>query len=173
MTVSNLQRFLRLLAPALDATGLTQAASKSVSSSLESLSSALEPFKDLHTDQLSDLLRAADHLQRTGALPDWLLSKKPASRASTPKAPKTPRLTVPEAVSLLRDLERRSGVDPSEISSTILRLDSLTASDLKEVQSQFLGAVHGKKKADYLAALQKRLDDHHSQQSRSRGILSW
>lgn len=76
MFVSNLQQFLRLLAPPLAAAGINQTAQKSVTGSLESVASALEPFQEMSLNDLAELLRVAQEFRQTGQLPDWVMGKK-------------------------------------------------------------------------------------------------
>ena len=84
MLVSNLQQFLVLLLPPLRAAGLNSTADKSVTSSLEAMAIALNPFKDLSIEQLADLLKVTQEYRHTGQIPDWVLVRKtPASKAKT------------------------------------------------------------------------------------------
>jgi hypothetical protein len=172
MLVSNLQQFLRSLAPALSTLGLNATADKSVATKLEELAAALEPFHAQTTESLSEALRAADHLRQTGQLPDWILApKKPArTRTATPKAPK---LTVDAAVAHLRDvLDRCAHLEAHEIAAEVQKLKALTIADLKKVQHEFLGATLGKKKDEQLAELQKRIDDVRESQARAQAIVN-
>src|SRR5947209_847070 len=116
MLVSSLQQFIRLLVPPLTAVGINQAGGKSVTVSLESLAAAMEPFKDLSTDQLSDLLRVAQEYRRSSQIPEWVLGRKPATKARTPRAPKIPKITTAQALEKLKDLQTRSShLDPAQI----------------------------------------------------------
>lgn len=170
MLVSNLQQFIRLLAPPLVAAGLNQSAGKNVTASLESLAAALEPFGTMSTDQLTELLRAAEEYRRTGILPAAPVKRGASAKA---KAPKAPKLTPVDAVAMLRDLQERSlSLEPSEISGEVKKLLDLTADQLREVQREFLGATIGKKKDEMLAALQKKIDDSRASRERVQGILA-
>jgi hypothetical protein len=173
MLISNLQQFIRLLAPPLSAAGLNQSAGKNVTASLESLAAALEPFAGMSTEQLTELLQAAQEYRRTGILPEVMTSKKKPSSAK-PKAPKAPKITPAHAVAKLRDLQERSlDLDPAEIAREVQTLSSLTLKEIQQVQSDFLGATIGKKKDEALAALQKRLDDSRASRERVQGILAY
>src|SRR5271157_2902649 len=105
MLVSNLQQFLVLLLPPLRAAGLNATADKSVTSSLEAMATALDPFKDLSIEQVADLLKVTQEYRHTGQIPNWVLARKPPAskaRTSTPKtpkkAPKPPKMTPAEAL---------------------------------------------------------------------------
>ena len=77
MLVSNLQQFLVLLLPPLRAAGINASAEKSLTSSLETLAAALDPFKQLSLEQLSELLKVTQEYRQTGQPPEWMLGKKP------------------------------------------------------------------------------------------------
>ena len=174
MLVSNLQQFIRLLVPPLTAAGINQTAGKSVTVSLESLAAAMEPFKDLSTDQLSDLLRMAQQYRQTGEIPDWVhRTKSTPTKARPPKAAKVPKITTAEALEKLKDLQARSSpLDPAQIEQEVRALSPLTVNELKEVQRTFLGATVGKKKDEMLSALQKKIDDYRESRDRVDGILA-
>jgi hypothetical protein len=175
MLVSNLQKFIHLLVPPLTAAGINQSAEKNITASLESLASALEPFKDLSADQLAELLVMAKEYRATGELPDWVLDKKKApAKPRAPKAPKVPKLTTAEAVSKLRSLQERSShLDPAQIAQEVQSLSGLSMNELKDVQRDFLGVTIGKKKDELLAALQKKIDDFRESRDRVDGILAF
>lgn len=159
-----------MLVPPLTASGINATAGKSVTSSLESLAAALEPFASMNTDELAELLRAAEEYRRTGVLPDWLSRGKIAPKA--PKSPKPPKLSAADALAMLRDLqERADGLEPAEIERAVQGLNALTLAEIKNVQRDFLGAAVGKSKSDALAALRKKIDDAHASRARVQGIL--
>ena len=133
MLVSNLQQFLVLLLPPLRAAGLNATADKSVTSSLEAMATALDPFKDLSIEQVADLLKVTQEYRHTGQIPDWVLARKPpASKArkstpKTPKAPKPPKMTPDEAIGKLRDCEAdRRTWSSSRSRKSLWDLESLT-----------------------------------------------
>lgn len=153
------------MVPPLTAAGINQAAGKNITSSLESLASALEPFGDMTTDQFAGLLRAAQEYRTTGILP------VAPSKTSRAKGPKAPKMTPMEALAKLQDIEARAlDMEPSAISDAVQGLSSLTVKELELVQKEFLGAVLGKKKDQALAALKKRLDDARSNSERVETI---
>lgn len=161
-----------MLVPPLTAAGINQSAGKSVTSTLESVAAALEPFASMSTDQLAALLRDAEEYRRTGILPQVYSGKKVASPRA--KAPKAPKLTPSEAVAKLRDLQDRSlNLEPGQIAAEVKGLASLTQKELQEVQKEFLGVVVGKKKDELVAALQKKLDDSRASRERVQGILAY
>ena len=165
-----------LLLPPLRAAGISAGADKSVTTNLEAMASALAPFKDLTIEQLSDLLKVAHEYRQTGQLPDWILGKKPVAarvKASTPKAPKPPKMTPDEALAKLRDLKSRSPhMEPDQITQEVGILKALTAPQLKAVQEQFLGASRGKTKDDQIAAIASDVFSYRESQHRSTGILN-
>jgi hypothetical protein len=179
MLVSNLQQFLVLLLPPLRAAGLNATADKSVTSSLEAMATALDPFKDLSIEQVADLLKVTQEYRHTGQIPDWVLARKPPAskaRTSTPKtskkAPKPPKMTPAEALGKLRDLQSRSpDLEFEQITQELVELESLTKDELKVVQKEFLGAISGKNKADLLAALKREIFSDRESRLRSKGIL--
>jgi hypothetical protein len=157
----------------LTAAGINQAAEKSVTTSLESLAAAMEPFRDLSTDQLSDLLRLAQEYRQTGQIPEWAVGRKPATtKTRTPRVPKAPKLTTTQALEKLRDLQAKpSPLDPAHIEQEVRALNALTVNELREVQKEFLGATVGKKKEEMLSGLQKKIDDYRESRDRVDGIL--
>jgi hypothetical protein len=178
MLVSNLQQFLVLLLPPLRAAGLNATADKSVTSSLEAMATALDPFKDLSIEQVADLLKVTQEYRHTGQIPDWVLARKPpASKArtsapKTPKAPKPPKMTPVEALGKLRDLQSRSpDLEFEQITQELVELESLTKDELKVVQKEFLGAISGKNKPDLLAALKREIFSDRENRLRSKEIL--
>jgi hypothetical protein len=178
MLVSNLQQFLVLLLPPLRAAGLNATADKSVTSSLEAIATALDPFKDLSIEQVADLLKVTQEYRHTGQIPDWVLARKPpASKArtstpKTPKAPKPPKMTPDEALGKLRDLRSRSpDLEFEQITQELVELESLTKDELKVVQKEFLGAISGKNKPDLLAAFKREIFSYRESRLRSKGIL--
>ena len=118
-----------MLLPPLRATGINAGADKSVTANLESMADALAPFKELTVEQLADLLKVAQEYRQTGQLPDWILGKKPAAtkaKASTPKAPKPPKMTPEEALAKLCDLQDRSPhLEPDRIKREVETLAAL------------------------------------------------
>jgi hypothetical protein len=175
MLVSNLQQFIRLLAPPLRAAGLNQTADKNVTGSLENLAAVLEPFKDFDTDQLAEYLRVAQEYRQTGQIPEWVLAKKTtASKPRAPRAPKVPKLTLTDALAKLQDLQERSSqLDPAQITQGVRQLSGMTVKELQAVQHEFLGASSGKKKDDILGALEKKIQDIRSSGQRVQGILAY
>jgi hypothetical protein len=175
MLVSNLQQFLVLLLPPLRAAGLNATADKSVTSSLEAMATALDPFKDLSIEQVADLLKVTQEYRHTGQIPDWVLARKPPAskaRTSTPKTPKPPKMTPVEALGKLRDLQSRSpDLEFEQITQELVELESLTKDELKVVQKEFLGAISGKNKPDLLAALKRAIFSDRESRLRSKGIL--
>ncbi len=175
MLVSDLQQFFLLLLPPLRALGINTQADKSVTGGLEAVAEALSPFKDLATEQLCDLLRAAHEYRQTGELPEWVLARKPRAarpRKATPKAPKQPKMTREEALAKLEALQSQSqGLDPEIISREVESLLSLSAEDLKVVQKEFLGTMSGKTKQDRLDAIKRRIFSHRQNRLRSEEIL--
>ena len=178
MLVSNLQQFLVLLLPPLRAAGLNATADKSVTSSLEAMATALDPFKDLSIEQVADLLKVTQEYRHTGQTPDWVLARKPsASKArtptpKTPKAPKPPKMTPDEALGKLRDLRSRSpDLKFEQITQELAGLGDLTVPQLKAVQKEFLGAISGKNKQDLLDALKREVFSYRESRLRSKGIL--
>ena len=178
MLVSNLQQFLVLLLPPLRAAGLNATADKSVTSSLEAMATALDPFKDLSIEQVADLLKVTQEYRHTGQIPDWVLARKPpASKArtsapKTPKAPKPPKMTPVEALGKLRDLQSRSpDLEFEQITQELVELESLTKDELKVVQKEFLEAISGKNKPDLIAALKREIFSDRESRLRSKGIL--
>jgi hypothetical protein len=178
MLVSNLQQFLVLLLPPLRAAGLNATADKSVTSSLEAMATALDPFKDLSIEQVADLLKVTQEYRHTGQIPDWVLARKPsASKArtptpKTPKAPKPPKMTPDEALGKLRDLRSRSpDLEFEQITQELVGLGDLTVPQLKAVQKEFLGAISGKNKQDLLDALKREVFSYRESRLRSKGIL--
>jgi len=163
-----------LLAPPLAAAGINASSQKSVSVSLETLAGALEPFKEISTEQLADLVRVAQEYRETGQLPEWVLARQPkASRAKAPKAPKASKVDPAEFVARLRDLQNRSSdLEPSQINQEVQVLNTLTGADLKAVQKEFLGAAIGKNKGEQLAAIQRKIHDFRASRDRSAGILA-
>ncbi|MDR3638932.1 MAG: hypothetical protein P4L84_34320 [Isosphaeraceae bacterium] len=172
MLVSNLQQFIRLLVPPLTASGINASAGKNVTSSLEALAAALEPFAGMSTDELTELLRAAEEYRRTGVLPAWVSNGKATPKAV--KATKAPKLSPADAVAKLRDLqERPQSVDSAEIERAVEGLSGLTLKELQDVQRGFLGVTIGKTKNDALAALRKKIDDARASRERVQGILAY
>ncbi len=174
MLVSNLQQFLHLLLPPLRAAGLNSTADKS----LEAMTTALDPFKDLSIEQLADLLKMTQEYRQTGQIPDWVLARKPAaskprsSATKAPKATKPPKMTPAEALEKLRDLQDRSSdFEVEQINQELEGLKVLTVSQLKEVHEAFLGAVRGKNKPDLLEGLKREVFSRRESRLRSKGIL--
>jgi len=163
-----------LLAPPLAAAGVNASSQKNITASLETLAGALEPFKEMSTEQLADLVRVAQEYREGGQLPDWVLAREPkASRSKAPKAPKMSKVDPAEVVARLRDLQdRSSGMETSEINQEVQALGSLTGADLKAVQKEFLGAAIGKNKGEQLAAIQRKIHDVRVSKDRSAGILA-
>ena len=174
MLVSNLREFIRLLGPPLKAAGLNQVSEKSVTGSLDSLASALEPFDKMSTDQLAELLRASDEYRRTGVIPEWVGAGKSAAPAKAPRAPKAPKLTPADALAKLRDLQERAlSLEPTEIDRQVQTLAPLTLKELQEVQKGFLGVNLGKKKDEVLNSLLKKIVDARASRDRVAGILAY
>jgi len=163
-----------LLAPPLAAAGLNASSQKSVTGSLEALAESLEPFKEMSTEQMADLLKVTREYRESGAIPDWVLGRKPKeAMPRTPKAPRAAKITPAEVVVKLRDLQERSSqLDPAEIAREIQSLSSLTGPELKEVQKEFLGATVGKTKAEQMAAIQKKIDSFRTSRDRVDGIFA-
>jgi hypothetical protein len=174
MHVSNLQQFLRLLAPPLSAAGINRTAEKSVTDSLTGLADALEPFREMSTDQLAELVRLTQEYRQNGQFPDWVFAKKPgAAKTRAPRAPKAPKISSGEVVTRLRDLqERATELDATQISEEMRAFGSLTVDELKTVQREFLGGVIGKKKPELLEAIEKRIHDVRQSRERVEGILA-
>jgi len=167
-----------LLLPPLRAAGLNATADKSVTSSLEAMATALDPFKDLSIEQVADLLKVTQEYRHTGQIPDWVLARKPPAskaRTSTPKTPKTPKppkMTPDEALGKLRDLQSRSpDLEFEQITQELVELESLTKDELKVVQKEFLGAISGENKPGLLAALKRAIFSYRESRLRSKGIL--
>jgi hypothetical protein len=160
--------------PPLAASGINASSQKSVTGSLDALADALEPFREMDAEELSELLKVAQSFRESGQLPDWVLGRQPkAARARAPKTPKAPKMTTGEAVARLRKFqEDSSGLDADAIEREILAISVLTGPQLKEVQKEFLGAALGKAKAEQLAAIHKRLDNFQTSRDRVDGILS-
>ena len=173
MHISSLQQFLRLLAPPLSAVGLNAASQKNVTSSLEALADALEPFRSMSADQLAELLKIAQEYREAGKLPDWVLGKMPKPpKTSKPNATKTPAISSAEVVAKLRDIqERSSSLTPAQIAEEVQAFSSLTIPQLKDVQKEFLGGPSGKSKGELLAAIQKKIDNFRASRDRVDGIL--
>ena len=163
-----------MLAPPLAAAGINASSQKSVATSLESLAEALEPFKEMSTEQWADLAKVAQEYRESGQLPDWVLARQPkATRSKNPKASKPSKVDPAEVVVKLRDLQdRSSGMEPAAINQEIQALASLTGPDLKLVQKEFLGAAIGKNKGEQLAAIQKKIQEFRTSRDRSAGILA-
>lgn len=158
--------------PPLAAVGINQTAQKSVTGSLESLATALEPFKEMNADQLAELLRVAQDYRQTGQIPDWVVGKKGSS--PKPKATKATKVTPAAALAKLQDIHQRcTSLDPSQIAQEVQGLSSLTVKELQDVQREFLGVAIGKKKEELLAALQKKIDDSRASRDRVDGILAY
>jgi hypothetical protein len=174
MLISNLQQFIRLLAPPLAATGINATSQKSVTASLEALAGALEPFREMDSDQLSELLKIAQAYRETGELPDWVMGRQPkAAKTRTPKAPKAPKMSTDEAVARLRKFQEQiTGLDPESVVEEVQAISALTGPQLKEVQKQFLGAAVGKTKAEQLAAIQRKLDNFQTSRDRADGMFT-
>jgi hypothetical protein len=162
-----------MLGQTLAAAGLSAASERNVGASLESLAAALEPFQDLSAEQLAEYLRIAQEFRETGAIPEWVLGRKPAApRARTPRAPKI-QISPAEAVAQLRDLQQRSNdLSAEQVAEAVQGLAALKVDELKAVQREFLGATIGKKKEDMLTALRKKIDDFRASRERVEGILA-
>src|SRR5690242_4701107 len=102
MKVAELQCFLGNIVPFAKAAG----ASEKVAAELDRALQCLEPFKEKTLAEFNDFLRRADEFDRTGML------QPPAKKASKPRAPKTPALTVDEAVKIFSELQERA-TDPA------------------------------------------------------------
>lgn len=163
-----------MLAPPLAAAGINASSQKNVTASLESLADALEPFRDLSTDQLSDLVKFTLEYRETGQIPEWVLAKQPkAPKPRAPKPPKAPKISPAEVVAKLRDLqERSSDLSPAEIAGEIQAFAALTGPQLKDVQKEFLGAPAGKTKVEQLDAIRRKIDSFRASRDRVDGILS-
>lgn len=135
---------------------------------------ALEPFKDWDSGELAEWLQTAQRYRDTGELPEPPKAKPSRSRSSsTPKPTKPPKKTTAEIVTLLRELQSRSGdIDPSQIKAEVDALGDVTVAQFKEVQKDFLGVVIGSTKPQFLNALLKRINDHRASRDRVDGILA-
>jgi hypothetical protein len=173
MLISNLQQFLRLLAPPLAAAGLNATSQKNVTSSLEALADALEPFRAMNADQLADLLKLAQEYRETGKIPDWAIGKpKATAQGRAPKTPKAPSISTAEVVAKLRDIQERStSLTAAQITEEVQAFSSLTGPQLKEVQKEFLGGTAGRTKPEQMAALQKKIENFRVSRDRVDGIL--
>jgi hypothetical protein len=163
--------------PPLAAAGINQTAQKSVTGGLEAVAAALEPFQEMSTDQLAELLQVAHEYRQTGKIPEWIGNNKsgPAKEKApkAPKTPKAPKLTITDAVNKLKDIQHRStSMDPAQIALEVLELSSMTFPELKDVQRDFLGVTIGKTKEQLLAALRKKIDDYRASRDRVDGILA-
>ena len=136
------------------------------------MADALEPFRALSIEVLTDLLKATDTMQREGKFPDWLMSRKPSGGGS--RTPKPPKAAPAEIVAELRVLlGRASGLDPEAIRLELAPLNKLTVTELKSIQRDFLGGISGSKKADLIAAIEKKLQDHRAHHARAEVIRNF
>ena len=160
--------------PPLAAAGINQTAQKSVTGGIEAVATALDPFREMSTEQLTELLQVADHYRQTGAIPEWVGSKMGGGpKSKGPKAPKVPKLSTDEAVAKLKDIQHRSHhMDPAQVAQEVQGLAGMTVGELKTVQKEFLGVTIGKKKEELLAAIQKKIDDYRASRDRVDGILA-
>jgi len=157
--------------PPLTAAGLNGAAEKNLASTLNALAGALEPFKHMSTEQLTELLGLARHYRDNGTLPEPAGAKSKALRATAAKAPK---LDPSEVVARLRDIQERAHqLEPSAIAREVDALKGMAVADLKTVQKVYLGAAVGKTKVEILASLRKKIDDYRNSRDRADGILAF
>lgn len=163
--------------PPLSSLSLNATGQKGLASGLEALVEALGPFREYDSAALAELLRLASTYRDTGAIPDDLIVEikgKAAGKAPRKaRPPAAPKLSVEAALKICEEVRDRQGdVEPGAISAAVDRLNALTVPQLKDVHQKFLNGVSGKTKADLIAALRKRLGEHHSARERSRGILA-
>jgi ribosomal protein L39E len=158
----------------LAAAGINPSAQRNVAGGLEAVAAALEPFQEMSTDQLAELLRVAREYRQTGKIPEWVVNNTAGSaKKKAPKPPKAPKLTTADAVAKLKDIQQRCiSMDPAQIAQEVQGLSVMTVNELKEVQRDFLGVIIGKKKEELLAALQKKIDDYRASRDRVDGILA-
>jgi len=135
------------------------------------MASAFEPFREMDVDRLVELLQILEQY-RGREIPEWVFAQKAAPKKS--RAPKAPKISVDEAVDKLRQLQQRArSMEPAAIEAEVMTLKPLTVTDLKKVQTEFLGGVVGKKKDELLAALVKKIEDVRASHDRSAEILSF
>jgi hypothetical protein len=169
MLISNLQQFLKLLAPPLTAAGIN----KSAETALEKLAAALEPFKDQSVEDLGTMLANIQHFRQTGELPEALFATKSARRARKPSAPKTPKMTLEDAVARLRELQEKADtLDINQIKAGVSALNVLKVNELTNVQKEFLGSAVGKTKPQKLESLENAITTFARSQQRTASILS-
>lgn len=169
MLISNLQQFLKLLAPPLTAAGLNKLAQ----TVLEKLAAALEPFKDQSVEDLGTMLANVQHYRQTGELPEALFAARPARGARKPSVPKPPKMTFGDAIAKLRELqENAETLDSTQIKAGVSTLNVLTVGDLTNVQKEFLGSAVGKNKAEKLQSLENAIMTFARSQHRAASILS-
>jgi ribosomal protein L39E len=152
----------------LAAAGINPSAQRNVAGGLEAVAAALEPFQEMSTDQLAELLRVAREYRQTGKIPEWVVNNTAGSaKKKAPKPPKAPKLTTADAVAKLKDIQQRCiSMDPAQIAQEVQGLSVMTVNELKE------GVIIGKKKEELLAALQKKIDDYRASRDRVDGILA-
>ena len=149
-----------------------------MTSGLETLADSLEPFRDLTTEQLGELAKISQHYRETGQIPDYVLAyvlteKPKVTKPRVPKEPKAPKIPLAEVVAKLRDLqERSSDLTPSQIAEEVQGFSSLTVSQLKDVQKEFLGAPAGSTKGERLDAIRRKIDNFRASRDRVDGILA-
>jgi hypothetical protein len=169
MLISNLQQFIKLLAPPLTAAGVN----KSAETALEKLAAALEPFKDQSVEDLGTILANVQHYRQTGELPEALFAAKPARGARKTSVPKPPKMTFDDAIAKLRELqENAEGLDSTQIKAGVSALNVLTVGDLTNVQKEFLGSAVGKNKAQKLQSREIAITTFARSQHRAASILS-
>ena len=142
------------------------------------MADSLEPFRDLTTEQLGELVKISQHYRETGQIADYVLAyvlteKPKVTKSRVPKEPKAPKIPLAEVVAKLRELqERSSDLTPSQIAEEVQGFSSLTGPQLKDVQKEFLGAPAGKNKGEQLDAIRRKIDNFRASRDRVDGILA-
>ena len=160
--------------PPLTALGVNAGGQKSLTMSVESLVKALDPFAKWDAEELANWLKIAQTYRDTGRVPEPLsLGRGRKKETPASKTVKAAKKSTAEVVESLRTLQARpGGLNPEEVKAEIDTLETLTVAQLKEVQKEFLSVVIGKSKTELLAAIRKRVNDHHATRDRVDGILA-
>lgn len=166
MKVNDLQQFLAQVVPFVRAAG----AAEKVANELGHAVQCLEPFKAKTLTEFNDFLRMADEYVRTGTLPE-----KPG-RATKPREPKTPKISVAEAAQKFQSLYDRA-TDPTleyaAIDAEMATLTGMTVAQLKEVAKTVNVTLPSKAKkkdeivAEFTRRIRERKGSHERTQFRS------